>query len=488
MKKILHTFILILITILIAPDYSSAWGNDIMISSIRPGSKHSIAAKQNGTLYASIAGTAPGADTLSIYTSTDNGLTWIYVPLSTVSGIGNIVTTKLVRTFSDSIYCAFQSATIIYFVNVESGVLGQFNQSMVEYFDIATSSFGDAIYLFVDEYAVNSIRRYGTLDGGLTWTGNTALVTSQGTMPSVYMSGTRLFLSYYGPVLPDTASSEIRIAFYDESVPGNITPGTFQDVVTNTAVKKKQFQAVSINNTVWFLYTENDVQQVLKCRTSTDNGVTYSPETTIATVDAHWFGATHYSNATGTGLTLTWFEDSIPSGSIDQMVYATAQSTSPTVFTQPAPPLNTYNDTTIVTGPIKFYPSVINYSYSSNSETGIAWVGSGTSNPVVYFDRFSNTVGLPTIQASYSNMNIFPVPASDHIMVSFELTKPGQLKYEVLSIEGKTTTINFTKTSPAGFESLNIDTHSLQPGYYLLRISDNRSVNYFKFMIINNGM
>jgi hypothetical protein len=307
-------------------------------------------------------------------------------------------------------------------------------------------------------------------------------------MPSVYMSGTRLFLSYYGPVLPDTASSEIRIAFYDESVPGNITPGTFQDIVTNTAVKKKQFQAVSINNTVWFLYTENDVQQVLKCRTSNDNGVTYTPEITIATVDAHWFGATHYSNATGTGLTLTWFEDSIPPGSVDQMVYATSQSTSPTVFTQPVPPMNTYNDTTIVTGPIKFYPTVINYSYSSNSETGIAWVGYGPSNPVVYFDRLSHTVGLPTIPTSYSDLNIYPVPASDHITVTFESVKPGHLKYEVLSMDGKNTPISFSKIAPAGFESLNIDTRSLQSGYYLLRISDNRSVNYYKFMIGNNKM
>jgi len=487
MKKIFHNLILILITILITPNYSAAWGNDVMISPDRPGSKHSLAAKQNGTLYASIAGTSPGADTLSIYTSSDNGLTWTYVPLPTVSGINNIVSTKLVRTFSDSIYCAFQSATIVYFVNVESGVLGQFNQSMVEYFDIASSSFGDAIYLFVDEYAVNTIRRYGTLDGGLTWTGNTALVTSQGTMPSVYMSGTRLFLSYYGPVLPDTATSEIRIAFYNESVPGNITPGTFQDIVTNTAVKKKQFQAVSINNTVWFLYTENDVQQVLKCRTSTDNGVTYSPETTIATVDAHWFGATNYSNATGTGLTLTWFEDSIPPGSVDQMVYATAQSTLPAIFTQPVPPLNTYNDTTIVTGPIKFYPTVINYSYSSNSETGIAWVGDGTSNPVVYFDRFSNTVGLPAITATYTDLNIYPIPASSHLTVSFELKKPGMLKYDVLTIEGKSTAISFIKTTPAGFESLNIDTHSLHPGHYLLRISDEKSVFYYKFIISNKG-
>lgn len=299
MKKSYHYLLLSLFTILSNSQSTFAWGTDQVITYAGT-APHSLAAKQSGVLYAAVPTMIlTGQHEVHFFSSADNGDTWLPLPgiNPPYSGLAPVIKTKMVVTSLDSIICLVLQNDSIYLVNVESGVKGILSQSKAQEFDAAAGA-GNFIYLFVQEVTGNNIRRYGTGDGGITWTGNTALVTGSGYRPRVTMSGTKLILNYYGPVLADTVSSIIRAADYNETTPGNISPGTFSNVVTNVAVKKKQFQSVIHNGTVWLFFTEGDVQEVMKCMVSLNNGTAYQPEQILAgnaQINARWFGAAPYT-------------------------------------------------------------------------------------------------------------------------------------------------------------------------------------------------
>lgn len=400
-----------------------SWGTDKIVSPSAI-AQHSIGAKQNGVLHAAIpVASLTGFMEVAFYISADNGETWTQNtnashPNPSMAPVGR---TKIIITSLDSVICLILQNNTIHLVNLESGVTGQFTQTGAQEFDAAAGS-GNYIYLYVQEPSSNNIRRYGTNTGGLTWTGNTALVTGTGFRPRVTMWGTRLILNYYGPVAPDTVSSVIRAAFYNETAAGTLQAGTFIDVATNNTVKKKEFQSVINNNIVWFFFTEGDVQEVVKCRVSTDNGASYQPEFIIggnAQVSASWFAAAPNPDPFGTfGVSLTFLTDSLnsPANTFDKMIYATASGTNPSTFNIPPVPFNTYNDTAVVntTTPV-LYPALVNYAFNTVPETGVAWLGANGVLPLtVYFDRYTSTVGLNE-SVKQSTISLFPSPASNFI-------------------------------------------------------------------------
>lgn len=430
MNKKYPFLLLIILAILtnIQPVFS--WGTDQIITYAGT-AQHSIAAKQNGVLYSSVPVLSlTGQHEVQFFNSTNNGTTW--TPLAGItapySGLSPVIKTKMVVTSLDSIICLILQNDSIYLVNVESGITGILSQSKAQEFDAAAGA-GNFIYLFVQEMNNNDIRRYGTGDGGITWTGNTALVTGSGYLPRVTMSGPKLILNYYGPVLADTVSSVIRAADYNEGTPGNITPGTFINIVTNTAVKKKQFQSVFHNGVVWFFFTEGDAQEVLKCIVSLNFGGAWQPEQVVAgnaQVNARWFDAAPYTMAGGSGVALTYLADSLNpvTSAYDKMIFSIATVANPTVFNVLPTPFNTYNDTTVIASLLQSYPAVVNYSFGGVAETGIAWTGLHSSLPsAVFFDRLNALTGLnPHLHEN--EISIYPNPATHFITVGSTKNQP----------------------------------------------------------------
>lgn len=465
------------------------WGNDVIISQQAPLSQHSIAAKQNGILYAGV----PTAllilqNTTLFYTSADDGATWTLHPVTAPQTVGNIVRTKMVVTSLDSLICVIQQDNTLYFVNVESGVTGQFTTTGVQDFDVAAGT-GNFIYTYVQEPNLNTIKRYGTGDGGLSWTGNTATVTSQGSRPRISMSGTRLILNYYGPVLPDTVSSVIRAAFYNETAAGTLAAGTFQDIVVNTGVKKKQFQTILNNGIAWFVFTEGDAQQVIKCRVSTDDGATYQPEFTIsgdANVNAYWFGAAPVTYSGTFGVTLTWLADSIaPSSSFDKMYFATATNSLPGVFVIPAAPLDTYNDYMVLPPNYNSFPILVNYNIGLNVKSGVSWVGEIIAAPSLFYDRLDSTTGLSQTIDDKTALNIYPSPASEFIVLSGNKSFTANSEIEIHSMEGKLVLqvpVHFTTQQNISIQQIDIS--ALPSGNYILKVRTGEGTTTGRFSVV----
>ena len=93
------------------------------------------------------------------------------------------------------------------------------------------------------------------------------------------MSGTgdTLLLNYYGPVLPDTATSVIRLARYRETAPGLLASAGFIDITTDPAPKFEYVNATN-NSEMWFVYTSGNVgARNIWARKSSNAGVTWEP-------------------------------------------------------------------------------------------------------------------------------------------------------------------------------------------------------------------
>jgi hypothetical protein len=487
MKSFYATSILLLFATVSTFHSAMGWGTDKIISPFAPSAQHSISAKQNGILFAAMPGAGSASQNqVSIFTSADNGVTWNPAAVSVTAGTGAVVKTKMLTTATDSIYCIYLQDLIIHFVNVESGTTGQLNVASYRDFDAAASANGNWIYVYAQEVTNNDIRRYGTVDGGITWTGNSALVTGNGASPKVCQWGTRLILNYYGPVLPDTATSVIRAAFYDETTPGTLQAGTFQDVALGTGVKRKQYQTVLVNGTAWFLFTEGDALQQVKCRITTDDGVTYQPEFVVsgnASVNAWWFGAAPYSNATGSGVTMTLLADSVvqTTSVFDEMHYLSSSTLSPSFMVLYPPPFKTYNDSTVnVIADV--LPMVVNYNVAGQYETGIAWTGFTASGAALLFDRLSATTGLSNSPAP-SPVSIYPVPAEDFIYISGDSHHMENVNIVLYDVTGKSV-LTSVNSIGSGNNEIRIDISSLKAGTYLVSVNGDRSSRHRQLILV----
>lgn len=445
-----------------------AWWNDILVYNGKPIAQHSMEAKSNGTLYLAVPDSSAGMYSIQLLKSTNDGNTWLPVSNTTGPMATAITKTKMVHTGSDSIYCLYSTIAGVYLLNVETGVIGSFTYSAVEDFDAAGSPAGNVIYLFVNEPINFTIKRYTTLDGGLTWGGSTATVTTSGQTPRVYMSGTRLILNYYGPVSSDPATSKIRAATYDESVPGTIGATAFIDIVTNTFVKKKQFKSVYNYNTVWFFFTEGDTSQVIKCRISTDNGDNYGPEQIVAGNNGYSnynFDACHYANFGAWGCYLTYYNSNatLPPTPFP-MMFTNASLNTPTVFSTPV----AYSDFNVVDTPSYHLPVITAFNGTTN-DVGVAWVENSGNGSWVYFDRLSAATGMNEVsQDGFISGIIFNAA---ELNIRFVESPKNKTTIQLSDVTGK---IISQTTSVLQENLISVKMPSLTAGTYLLHISDGR--------------
>ena len=372
------------------------WGNDRLVSNTEPlGRPSGVVRNSTSVVYVSVPDTnIQSGSGIVILSSSDNGVTWLNIASVTPAIL--VSKTKMIRSSLDSVYCFFITGSSIYKLNAVNYNLNQVFNGGYRDFDVAASSTG-ALYIITDSLVNNSIVRYGSSNGGITW-GSRGLISSGAANPRVYMSGSgdTLVLNYYGPVLADTATSIIRSVRYRETTPGTMAvAGSFSNVAVS-AEQKTQYQSVFYGGKVWFFYCSGSPGNIdMKCKVSTTSGASFTDSTVIGSMpgrDEYWFDAKHYSNGTG-GVNLIYYSDSLqaglPTNISDQMRSATSTSSNPLVFNVS----EQFSEHPPVSSAAFYYPTLIQY-YNSTGDVGALWVGADGSNNKLYFDKNSNLLTL----------------------------------------------------------------------------------------------
>ena len=456
---------------------SDAWGNDVLISNRAPLGQMSGVARPNGEVFVAVPDTTPGFS-LRIYKSTDFGSTFSLFPTGIQPGGFIIPFTKMVRSGLDSIYCTFMLNDTVYTWNVESNNFGVFTTVPVLNYDIAASSTG-GLYLFTDNRTSNAINRYGSSNGGASW-GTTGLVTSAGANPVVRFSesGDTLLLNYYGPVLADTSTSIIRSARYRETVIGTMASVAFINAVTSTA-HKTQYQSASYNGSAWLFWTEEG--NVIKAVNSTNGGVSFLPEFTVAGAPGHfnyWYDALIYKLGSG-GVDLVHYDDT---ATVFNLNYTSATTVSPTVFGAPVV-INDYptgftSATTI--------PRLVEF-YDGGGDAGVIYIGMDGANTRLYYDRLSAVSNIQNgngIANSYELKQNYPNPFNPTTKINFSIPKEGFTTLKVYDIVGKEVATLVANKLASGNYDVEFTGSNLASGVYFYQLVSNDFVSVKKMILM----
>jgi hypothetical protein len=388
----------------------------------------------------------------------------------------------MLRSGLDSIYCSFQISNFILTWNILSGNFGQLYSGNYRTYDIVASSTGN-LYAFVDSLTTNHIPRYASTNGGATWPIR-ALVTSNGAHPKVFMSGTgdTLTLNYYGPVLPDTATSIIRSARYRETGPGILSvTGSFANIAVEVDYKK-EFKSVMNNGEVWFFYTLGpDGARNIMARKSSDNGTTFDPAITLAgnpNTDEYGFDADFWSTGSSSGFDFIYYSDSAqtgpPTNATDILYYTTAGYGSSTFGS-----LEKVSENPPVYSPY-YSPSILPMHYSSGDVAAL-WVGDDGATMKLFWDQLSAIipVELTSFTASSSGNDVVLnwTTATETNNYGFQVERAFLLQgwQEIAFVPGFGTT-----TEPRTYSYTDSE---LNPGTYSYRIKQidlNGSCTYYE--------
>jgi hypothetical protein len=458
------------------------WGVDNAIIGNEPLGSFSGVQKSDGTIYVAVNDTISTVNLgLVIFQSTDDGSTWTLFP-SGINYRGYYEKIKMLRSGLDSIYCSFQISNFILTWNILSGNFGQLYNGNYRTYDIVASSTGN-LYAFVDSLTTNHIPRYASTNGGATWPIR-ALVTSNGAHPKVFMSGTgdTLTLNYYGPVLPDTATSIIRSARYRETGPGILSvTGSFADIATEVDYKK-EFKSVINNGEVWFFYTLGpDGARNIMARKSSDNGTTFDPAITLAgnpNTDEYGFDADFWSTGSSSGFDFIYYSDSAqtgpPTNATDILYYTTAGYGSSTFGS-----LEKVSENPPVYSPY-YSPSILPMHYSSGDVAAL-WVGDDGATMKLFWDQLSAIipVELTSFTASSSGNDVVLnwTTATETNNYGFQVERAFSLQgwQEIAFVPGFGTT-----TEPRMYSYTDSE---LNPGTYSYRIKQidlNGSFTYYE--------
>ncbi|REJ83047.1 MAG: T9SS C-terminal target domain-containing protein [Bacteroidetes bacterium] len=465
MKKIL----LFVFSLILAGPANSNWTGDVLVTSQLPQGRISFASDLLGTVfYASVPQTSLNPSySLGIFESSNNGLSWTLRSLGGGMSGQVVKKSKLLVTGTGTVVCVFLAGNNIFTLDVMSGTQTAFTLLTADDFDAVASPNSNSIYLFVDEDGTNTIRRYSSGDAGITWGGSSALVTSGGAKPMVSMAGTRLVLTYYGPVLADTATSVIRTAYYNETGVATLTSvgGSFQDIVTNTSVRKKSFKPVYNGNVIWFFWTEGDLTSVLKCRISTNGGDNYGPEFLVAgtpTLSVSYPDAAFNPN-TGE-VQLCYHADSSqaapPDPHTESIVFRTAASAAPSNFSSPL----IINDYITEVPSVEYYPALGSFPSAAGGGAGIFWVQNGNSGPALFFDASNLVLGVNNLSDN-SRVTSYPNPVKDFLYIDNK-----EMKFQTAELYDLNS--RKLKSFELAKKSASIDMSDFTAGLYVLRLID----------------
>ncbi len=464
---------------------SPTYGVDYLVNAFEPAGMMSSAQRSNGDLYLSVNDTSTTTNLgIIVFRSTNNGYTWSRLT-GGIQPKAIFQNLKMVSSGNDSLYLFFLFGSDAYRWNIVNNSFGKVTgDSLIRSFDVCASSTG-ALYMFYDRNYNTNVRRFGSIDGGFTWTG-AGNVSTTASRPKIYMSGSgdTLILNYYGPVLSDTATSYIRTARYRETAPGTLSGSGFQDVVTDNTVKT-EFASVFKNGVVWFIYTTGTTGNIdIKCRVSTNSGANYNAAINFAAnpnVDEYWFSAKHYQS----GLDVNFYSDSLQSGpptnNTDKIVNKYVLSSNPeNIFT--------------VTG-ISSHPpvwsergykpeTVENYQ---TTQYGVFWVGLDGTARKLYFDGLLPTnlknTGT-TVADKYSLSQNYPNPFNPTTKIDFAIPKQGFVSIKVYNMLGKEVAILVSKEMTPGSYSFDYNASKLSSGVYFYKMEVNGFSEVKKMMLV----
>ena len=449
-----------------------------MLSPAIPGASIGLAEGPGGTLWAAVPDNMPADSAMITFvTSSDGGVTWTTSPTH-VPGPGVATRVRLVGN-GTNLYCLYIFTDTVHIFNVNTQVVNRYEAYTARDFDCVLRP-GGWLYLFVEVRNLDDIRRAGTVDGGATWTGNTALVTGSGQRPRVTMSaGDTLILNYYGPPLPDVTKSIVRAGRYQETSPGTLstTASAFQDVLTDTQVDKWGFRSVIHAGRVWLAWSEGPFNsREVKCRVSLDNGTTYGTAFDVfATpgLDELLADLQAISGPNGSGVGMAVVRYQTPGQNdpqLDQVYYSSALASMPTTF---APEVGiSEHAPTFVNGGV--LPQLV---HDASGVPGICWVGLDAGGTTLWYDAGAISTGLPETGLLW--LEAWPVPASDRLTVSV----PGGGRtgtWEVLDASGRPVNgaVRLASTEP-----LLLDVSRLATGSYLVRTASEEGVGVARFLV-----
>lgn len=93
------------------------------------------------------------------------------------------------------------------------------------------------------------------------------------------------------------------------------------------------------------------------------------------------------------------------------------------------------------------------------------------------------TASIHDVFSSFSEISLFPNPASEKLTISFDLKNPEDVSFTVLDEIGKTQLLRKKETYAVGKNSSTIDVDKLAPGVYLLKLETQNSIEVKRFII-----
>jgi len=438
------------------------WGNDINIHT-EPVGRTSIVATSSGKLYCSVPSGITGQRGINILQSTDLGASW-----SLVVNLSNgqlVAKSKLVVTGTDSVYCAYQQGSSLYFYSLQSHRRFTYSAHSISDFDIAASPNENSIYLFVDEASTDYLFYATSIDGGSTWTGSHGTVSVNAAQPRVTMDGTRLILNYYGPVLSNLITSDIRMMIFDEGGAGIIVPGGFYSLVAS-GIERPQFQSVIQNGNVWFVFSENDTVQLIKYKLSTNNGSTYGPETVLAgnaISNTGCFDIAGYKNQSDSGMYLVYFFEMFPAQA--EMKFTSVMTSSPNSFS----PEENFNDFTAVCTDDDTYPAVCPIL----SDVGVVIFETNAAVSSLYYDIRTTLLKTDEVKPAAA-IKLYPNPSKDYLHIEL-MQAPTSQTILIRNYTGR-----IVKEFSITNEKATLDITDLSQGVYWLQDQNGGSYRFLK--------
>jgi hypothetical protein len=112
--------------------------------------------------------------------------------------------------------------------------------------------------------------------------------------------------------------------------------------------------------------------------------------------------------------------------------------------------------------------------YTANFRFKFVFTSKGGNN--IYIDDINIEVatGMEEISDQLNNLNVFPNPAADILNLSFELSGPKQLKFQVSNMLGQTVYDSGMKLYAQGSNKTFIELKELENGFYFVKISDGK--------------
>jgi hypothetical protein len=170
--------------------------------------------------------------------------------------------------------------------------------------------------------------------------------------------------------------------------------------------------------------------------------------------------------------------------------------------------LSAVSNTRYTAKPYNRYPANITHNspVSSSSSAVFQWVAPSTPTTVYLFsnalgvngtggtggdkETFKNMVLTPEGTNGISNIEIqsikgvYPNPSSDNITVEYQISKKGNLKMEILSLNGQLVRVVSNETVSVGIYSKTINIAQLEKGSYFIKLTSENDDSQIKRFVV----